>query len=69
MERTRKTAAEVLLRWARSNFIFMRIQPIVKPKRIEENANIYDFELTKCEVKSLDTRKYEPCMGPYCHPP
>jgi len=29
--------------------------------RIEENANLYDFELTDEEVKSLDTGKYEPC--------
>lgn len=31
------------------------------PSRIEENANIYDFELTADEMKSLHTGVYEPC--------
>lgn len=29
--------------------------------RIEENANLYDFELSDEDMKSLHTGKYEPC--------
>jgi diketogulonate reductase-like aldo/keto reductase len=29
--------------------------------RIEENADLYDFELTEEDMKLLDTGKYEPC--------
>jgi hypothetical protein len=29
--------------------------------RIEENADIYDFELTEECMELLDTGKYEPC--------
>jgi diketogulonate reductase-like aldo/keto reductase len=33
----------------------------VTKSRIEENANIYDFELTEEDMKSLDLDVYEPC--------
>ena len=29
--------------------------------RIEENAEIYDFELTTEEIKTLETGDYAPC--------
>lgn len=31
------------------------------PTRIEENVDIYDFELSAEDMKSLDTGAYEPC--------
>jgi len=39
---------------------FVPLPKSVTPARIEENANVYDFELTSEEMKSLDTKLYEP---------
>ena len=33
----------------------------VTHSRIEENAAIYDFELTAEEMKALETGEYSPC--------
>lgn len=60
MKRTGKTAAQVLMRWS-LQMGFVPLPKSVTLKRIEENADIYDFELTEAEMKSLDTGKYEPC--------
>jgi diketogulonate reductase-like aldo/keto reductase len=60
MARTGKTAAQVLMRWS-VQMGFVPLPKSVTPKRIEENADIYDFELTQEEMKSLDTGKYERC--------
>ena len=56
--RTGKTAAQVLMRWS-LQMGFVPLPKSVTPKRIEENADIYDFELTQEEMKLLDTGKYE----------
>jgi len=40
---------------------FIPLPKSVTKSRIEENAQIYDFELTAEEMKSLDTGVYEPC--------
>lgn len=55
-----KTAAQVLLRWSLQKG-FVPLPKSVTPSRIKENANIYDFELTEKEMKTLHTSKYEPC--------
>jgi|SRR5450432_1592501 diketogulonate reductase-like aldo/keto reductase len=60
MKRTGKTAAQVLMRWS-LQMGFVPLPKSVTLERIEENAEIYDFELTEEEMKSLDTGKYEPC--------
>ena len=39
---------------------FVPLPKSVKPKRIKENADVYDFELTAEEMDSPDTGKYEP---------
>lgn len=39
----------------------MPLPKSVTHTRIVENADLYDFELTDEEVKSLETGKYEPC--------
>ncbi|CAF9937712.1 MAG: hypothetical protein ALECFALPRED_007376 [Alectoria fallacina] len=60
VERTRKTAAQVLMRWS-LQMGFSPLPKSVRPAKIEENANIYDFELTEDEMGLLDTGKYERC--------
>jgi diketogulonate reductase-like aldo/keto reductase len=40
---------------------FIPLPKSVTPARIEENADVYDFELTPEEMKSLDIGVYEPC--------
>lgn len=40
---------------------FVPLPKSVTPSRIEENADVYDFELSEEDMKKLDTGKYEPC--------
>ena len=60
VKRTKKTAAQVLMRWSLQKG-FSPLPKSVRPPRIEENANIYDFELTGEEMGLLNTGKYERC--------
>jgi len=58
-EKYGKTAAQVILRWHLQEG-FVVIPKSVTPSRIEENFNVFDFELTEDEmnvVRSLDTGK------------
>ncbi|KAH7092627.1 NADP-dependent oxidoreductase domain-containing protein [Paraphoma chrysanthemicola] len=55
-----KTPSQILIRWS-LQMGFIPLPKSVTPSRIEENANVYDFELSPEEMKSLDTGVYEPC--------
>jgi len=55
-----KTAAQILLRWSLQKG-FVPLPKSETPSRIEENADIFDFELTSEEMKSLETGDYAPC--------
>ena len=52
-EETNKTAAQVMIRWAIQNGNTV-IPKSVRPKRIEENADVFDFELREDQIKILD---------------
>lgn len=54
-----KTPEQVMLRWSLQKG-FVPLPKSVTPSRIEENANIYDFELTPDEMESLETGDYSP---------
>lgn len=54
-----KTPAQILLRWGlQKNFVIL--PKSVTKSRIEENTNIYDFELDKEDMQKLNTDKYQP---------
>ncbi|KAI4688181.1 uncharacterized protein J4E84_005110 [Alternaria hordeiaustralica] len=55
-----KTPSQILLRWS-IQMGFIPLPKSVTKSRIEENAQVYDFELIAEEMKSLDTGVYEPC--------
>jgi diketogulonate reductase-like aldo/keto reductase len=55
-----KTAAQVLLRWSLQKG-FVPLPKSVTLSRIEQNADLFDFELTAEEMKSLETSEYSPC--------
>jgi len=55
-----KTGAQVLVRWSLQKG-YVPLPKSVTPSRIEENADVYDFELTEAEMKTLDTGEYSPC--------
>ena len=50
---TNKTPAQVLIRWALQNGHTV-IPKSSRPKRIEENADVFDFKLTEDQIKMLD---------------
>ena len=52
-EETNKTAAQVMIRWAIQNGNTV-IPKSVRPKRIEENADVFDFKLSEDQMKMLD---------------
>ncbi|KAF2465291.1 2,5-diketo-D-gluconic acid reductase A [Lindgomyces ingoldianus] len=55
-----KTTAQILLRWSLQKG-FVPLPKSVTKSRIEENSQIYDFELSEEEMQKLDTGVYEPC--------
>ncbi|RYN89149.1 hypothetical protein AA0119_g11652 [Alternaria tenuissima] len=59
-EKYKKTPSQVLLRWS-LQMGFVPLPKSVTKSHIEENAQIYDFELSAEDMKSLDTGVYEVC--------
>ena len=55
-----KTAGQILLRWGLQKG-FVVLPKSVTPSRIDENRNVFDFELTDEDMETLNTGKYEPC--------
>lgn len=49
-----KTVAQVILRWDLQHQV-VTIPKSIKPERIAENANIFDFELTNEEMATIDS--------------
>ncbi|KUJ22980.1 aldo-keto reductase-like protein [Mollisia scopiformis] len=63
-----KTAAQILMRWSLQKG-FVPLPKSVTPSRIVENADVYDFELTPEEMKTLETTEYAPvCWDPTVAP-
>ncbi|KAL1982520.1 hypothetical protein VTN96DRAFT_1245 [Rasamsonia emersonii] len=58
-EKYHKTPAQILLRWSLQKD-FVPLPKSVTPSRIEENADIFDFELTKEDMDALTTDEYSP---------
>jgi diketogulonate reductase-like aldo/keto reductase len=54
VEKYGKTPAQILLRWSLQKG-YVPLPKSVTPSRIQENAEIYDFELTSAEVDGLET--------------
>ncbi|KAG9962038.1 Aldo/keto reductase, partial [Aureobasidium melanogenum] len=55
-----KTTSQILLRWGlQKNFVIL--PKSVTPSRIEENRDIYDFELSDEDMQTLNTGAYQPC--------
>jgi diketogulonate reductase-like aldo/keto reductase len=56
-----KTWAQVLIRWSLQKG-YVPLPKSVTTSRIEENADVYDFELDEEDMKSLEfPGSYEPC--------
>lgn len=53
VKRTGKSPAQVLIRWSLQKG-FVPLPKSVTPSRIQENAEVYDFEITKEEMKALE---------------
>jgi diketogulonate reductase-like aldo/keto reductase len=60
MKKYQRTAAQILLRWSIQKG-FVPLPKTVTPRRIDENADIYDFELTDHDMDTLKTGAYSPC--------
>ncbi|WP_430510777.1 aldo/keto reductase [Gottfriedia solisilvae] len=58
-----KSIAQIVLRWHLQNEIVI-IPKSVKEHRIQENANIFDFELTIEEMKTIDALNQNHRVGP-----
>lgn len=58
-----KSIAQVVLRWHLQNDIVI-IPKSIKEHRIQENANIFDFELSTEEMKTIDALNQNHRVGP-----
>lgn len=55
-----KSAAQVLLRWSLQKG-FVPLPKSVTPARIQENSEVFDFELTAEDMETLALDEYAPC--------
>lgn len=62
-ERHSKTAAQVVLRWHLQNNTIV-IPKSVTPSRIEENFNVFDFELSSGEIDEINNLNRNQRKGP-----
>ncbi|MFC0559326.1 aldo/keto reductase [Halalkalibacter alkalisediminis] len=58
-----KSTAQVILRWDLQNGV-VTIPKSVKPHRIVENADVFDFELTKEEMDRISALNQDKRVGP-----
>jgi len=58
-----KTAAQIVLRWDLQRGI-VTIPKSITPHRIEENANVFDFELSTEDIERIDTLNTNHRYGP-----
>ncbi|NEY79963.1 aldo/keto reductase [Bacillus sp. 3H-10] len=58
-----KTSAQIILRWHLQNEVII-IPKSVTPSRIKENANIFDFELSKEEMEQINALNKNERFGP-----
>ncbi len=65
-ERHGKSAAQVVLRWCMQNDV-IAIPKSVHQKRIVENGDVFDFELTEAEMVSIDELERGERFGPDPH--
>ncbi|MBN6886454.1 methylglyoxal/glyoxal reductase [Cytobacillus horneckiae] len=63
-ERYNKTIAQIILSWDIQHGI-ITIPKSVTESRIKENSEIFDFELTKEEVKAIDALNKDKRSGPH----
>lgn len=62
-EKYQKTPAQLLLRWDLQHEV-VTIPKSVHPHRIQENADIFDFELTSDDIKRIDGLNANERYGP-----
>lgn len=61
--RYQKSTAQVILRWDLQNEV-VTIPKSVKPHRIAENADVFDFELTQEEMERINALNEDKRVGP-----
>ena len=58
-----KSAAQVVIRWNMQHGVIV-IPKSVTPQRIEENINVFDFELTDEQMEQIDSLNKDQRIGP-----